>query len=86
MQEQPFVFCGGLLFIYGMGVWIFAVSFFIVSRLLSQGAECVSREKEAIGRAGGQCLFAGLLTAERTCRKVMQATPSCRALGSGIDP
>ena len=31
MQEYPFVFCGGLLFIFGMDVWIFAVSFFSVS-------------------------------------------------------
>ena len=37
MQEDPFVFCGGLLFILGMGVRIFAVSFFGVSRLLSPG-------------------------------------------------
>lgn len=25
MQEHPFVFCGGLLIIFGMGVCIFAV-------------------------------------------------------------
>ena len=37
MQEHPFVFCRGLLFIFGMGVWIFAVSFFGVSKLLSSG-------------------------------------------------
>ena len=28
MQEHPFVFCGVLLFIFGVGVWIFSVSFF----------------------------------------------------------
>ena len=39
-----------------------------------------------MGRAGSQCLVAGLLTAARTCRKVAQATPSCRALGSGNEP
>ena len=31
-----------------------------------------------MGRASNQCLVAGLLTAARTCRKVVQATPSCR--------
>ena len=35
MQECPFVFCGGLLFTFVVGVWIFAVSFFGVSRVLS---------------------------------------------------
>ena len=44
--------------------------------------ECVSRDKEAIDRASSQCLVAGLLTLARTCRKVAQATPRCRALGS----
>ena len=48
--------------------------------------ECVSREKEAMGRASSQCLVAGLLTVAMTCRKVAQAIPSCRALGSGNDP
>ena len=48
-----------------------------------QGAECVCRENEAKGRASSECLVAGLLTVARTCRKVAQATPSCRALGSG---
>ena len=36
-----------------------------------------------MGRASSQCLVAGFLTVARTCRKVVQATPSCRALGSG---
>ena len=36
-----------------------------------------------MGRASSQCLVIGLSTAARTCRKVAQATPSCRALGSG---
>ena len=31
-----------------------------------------------MGRASSQCLVAGLSIAERTCRKVAQATPSCR--------
>ena len=46
----------------------------------------VSRKKEAMGRASSQCLAGGLLTVARTCRKVVQATPSCRALGSVIQP
>ena len=41
------------------------------------------QEKEAMGRAGSQCLVAGLLTVARTHQKAAQATPSCRALGSG---
>ena len=48
-----------------------------------QGAEHVSREKEAMDRTSSQCLVAGFLTVARTFRKVAQATPSCRALGSG---
>ena len=47
MQEYPFAFCGGLLLIFDVEIWVFAVSFLSVSRLLSPGAECVSREKEA---------------------------------------
>ena len=39
-----------------------------------------------MGRASSQCLVAGLLIAARTCRKVMQATPSCRALGCSNEP
>ena len=58
------------------------LSFFGVSRLLSQDAQCVFREKEAMDRSS-QCLVAGLSTAARIFRKVIQATPSCRALGSG---
>ena len=51
-----------------------------------QGAECVSREKEAMGRDSSQCLVAGFLTAGGTCRKVVQDTHSCRALGSSNEP
>ena len=40
-------------------------------------------EKEAVGRVSSQCLVAELLIAASNCRKVVQATPSCRALGSG---
>ena len=36
-----------------------------------------------MGRASTPCLFVGLLTVTRTCKKVAQAAPSCRALGSG---
>ena len=45
--------------------------------------ECVSREEAAMGRASSQDLVAGLLTVARTCWKMAQVTPSCRALGSG---
>ena len=36
-----------------------------------------------MGRASSQCLVNGLSVAARSSRKVAQATPSCRALGSG---
>ena len=39
-----------------------------------------------MGRASTQCLVAGFLTIARTCRKVLQATPSCMVLGSGNEP
>ena len=45
-----------------------------------------SREVEAMGRASSQCLVAGPLTVARTCVKVAQAAPSCRAPGSDTDP
>ena len=32
-----------------------------------------------MGRASSQCLVVGLSIAARTCRKVAQAAPSCRA-------
>ena len=44
-----------------------------------------SREMESTHRASSQCLVAGPLTVARTCRKVAQATPNCRALGSDTD-
>ena len=44
MQEHPFVFCGGLLFIFGVRIWLFAVFFFGVSRLLSPGLLSVALE------------------------------------------
>ena len=84
MQEHPFVFCGGYLFL----AWQFGyLSLFlcceqaVIPRVLS-----VSREKEAVGRASSLCAVSGLLTAARTCRKVAQATPSCSALGSDDEP
>ena len=39
-----------------------------------------------MGRARSQCLVSGLLTVAMTCRKVVQVTSSCRALGSGNEP
>ena len=38
-----------------------------------------------MGRASSQCLIIVLSIVARTFRKVEQATPSCRALGSGND-
>ena len=87
MQELPFVFCGGLLFIFGVGKHSNVCCFFVwceqavIPRVLS-----VSREKEAMDRVSSQCLVFGLLRAARTCRKVVRAPPSCRALGSGNEP
>lgn len=40
---------------------------------------------EAMSRASSQCLVTGPLTVARTHRKVVQAAPSCRALGSGSE-
>ena len=45
-----------------------------------------SREMESMGRAGSQCLVAGPLTVARTHGKVVQASPSFRALRSASDP
>ena len=47
---------------------------------------CDCREMETMGIAYSQCLVAGLLTLVRTHGKVAQATPHCRALGSGNEP
>ena len=41
---------------------------------------------QAVGMASSQCLVAGPLRVARTCRKVVQAAPSCRALGSSSGP
>ena len=49
-------------------------------------AVCASREIEAVGRAGSQCLVSGSLTVVRTCREVAQAAPAYRALESCSDP
>ena len=38
-----------------------------------------------MGRVSSQCLLAGPFSVARTCRKVVQAAPSCRALGSDSD-
>ena len=46
----------------------------------------VSREKEVMDSADSQCLVDGLLTEASTFMKVVQATPSCRALGSDNEP
>ena len=59
MQENPFVFCGGLLFIFGVGVWIFAVSLFGASRLLSPGCWVCFQGEGAMCRASGQFWLLG---------------------------
>ena len=85
-KSTPLYFVGGY---YLFLVWEFGSLLSLSSMLVycsPQGAECVSREKEAMGRASSQCLVAGLLAIARTCRKVLQATPTCRALGSGNEP
>ena len=52
MQEYPFVFWGGVTIIFGVGVWIFAVSFFSVSRVLSPGCSVFSgRRRQLVGPA-----------------------------------
>ena len=78
----PLCIFGGILFIFGVGVWIFAVFFFSVYRLLSLVCWVCLQGKGGNSR----CLFAGLLTVSRTCRKVAQPTPSCKALRSGNEP
>ena len=49
MEEHPFVLCRVLIFIFGMGVWIFAVSFFGVAGCYPQGAECPGRRRQWLG-------------------------------------
>ena len=44
-----------------------------------------SKEVDEMGRTCSQCLVAGHLTLVRTPWEVVQATPSCRALGSNSD-
>ena len=69
MQEQPLVFLRDMTVYFQCGS-LNICCLFGVSRCYPQCAECVSREKEAIGRASSQCLVAGLLTVARTCRKL----------------
>ena len=86
MQEQSCVYWGGyFLFL----VWVFGYLLSLSSvgaGCYPQGAEHVSRKKEAMGRTSSQCLVAGLFTVARTYRKVAQAMPSCRALRRGNEP
>ena len=82
MQEYSFVFLGGVTIYFWCGS-LSICCLFLQSRLVLQDAQCVFKEKEAMGRASSQCLVTGFSTAARTCRKVAQASPSCRALGCG---
>ena len=66
-NNTPFYFFRGLLFFFGVVVWIFDVSFFGVSRLLPQDTQCVVREKEGMGNANNHCLVIGFSTEAKTC-------------------
>ena len=87
---RPLLFKSATLYFWG-GYYLFLVWEFeyllslslVWAGCFSQEAQCVFREKEAMGRASSHCLVLGLSLAVRTCRKVSQATPSFRALGSG---
>ena len=86
MQEHPFVFYGGVTIYFWCGGLNICSLSLVWAGCYPQGTECASREKEAMGRASSQHLFAGLLTAAGTCKKVAQGTPSFRAPGSGSNP
>ena len=73
--ESALGICEGLLFTFGMMVWVLAFS------LLSVCRPYASREMEAVGRASSQCLVAGPLIVIRTQENVGQAAVRCRALG-----
>ena len=83
MQEYPFVFFGEVYYLFLVWEFEYLLSLSLVGAGYSQDARYVFKEKEAVGRASSQCLIVGLSIAARTCRKVVQTTPSCRALGSG---
>ena len=83
LKNTPLYFFGGC---YLFLVWEFGYLLsltLVLAGCFSQDAKCVFREKEEMGRSFSQCLVVGLSIAARICRKLAQATPSCRALGSG---
>ena len=58
MQEQPFVFCGELLFIFGCLDICCLFPQCEQADIPLLGAVCVSREKEAMGKANSSaCLL-----------------------------
>ena len=65
-------------------VWVLAISFLSLCRLLSLCWCC--QGDEAVYGALRQCLFAEPLRVAVTCVEVAQATPVCRAVGCGSDP
>ena len=65
-----FLILWGVLFSFGVGVWLFAASFFFFSVSRLPSTEYVSREKEALARVCNLGLVAGLLKVARTCQKV----------------
>ena len=82
-KNTTLYFWGGYYLFF---VWVFEylLSLSLVSAgCYSQDGQCVSRENEAMGKTSSKCLVIGLSIATRTCRKAAQATPCCRALGSG---
>ena len=83
MQEYLFVF-RGVYYLFLLWEFEYLPSLSSVwAGCYPQDAQGVFREKEAMGRASTQCMVVGLLIVARTCRKITQATPSCRALRSG---
>ena len=90
MPECPWIFCEGLLFIFGVraALGLDACCLFpqCVQAILPLTGCFQGDGSSGQGRASSQFLVAGLLTVARTHGKVAQADPSCRALGSGSDP
>ena len=65
----------------GLFICVSAPRYFVRAYYLFFRVLCASREMEA----SSQCLVVGPLRVARTHRKVAQAAPSCRALGTGSD-
>ena len=79
-ENTPLYFAGGY-YLYWCGSLDICCLFLGCEQAVIPSMLSVSREKEAMGSS--QSLAGGSFTVARTFRKVAQATPSCRALGSG---